>query len=153
MTLLSIAIEAVIIIVSALVAALAAYAVFRNKEAMVWGYVAAFIPRAILVLVMLTGATNLTVLAWLSHTAGIFIYPMLLTMGNILLIEVALAKQVSRQSSLPLDVKKAIKIENFLGRLQERKLLPRAVSMKEVYLSGVLAGIINLAFVLAFGLL
>lgn len=153
MTLLSIAFEAGVVIASAFVAAILAYLIFRKKEIAVWAYLAAFIPRAILTIVSLTGASNLGILAWLSHTAGAFIYPMLLAMGNILLVEVALAKRVKRESSLPLEVRHAVKIERFLGKLQDRRLLPKAVSVKQVYLAGVLAGLINLVFVFSFGLL
>lgn len=153
MDLTAIAFEARVVIASAFVAAVLAYLIFRKREIALWAYLAAFIPRAILTIVFLTGASNLRILAWLSHTAGAFIYPMLLAMGNILLVEVALAKRVKRESSLPLDVRRAVKIERFLGRLQDRKLLPSAVSVKHLYLACVLAGLINLVFVLGFGLL
>ena len=153
MELISIAFEAGVVIASAVAAAIIAYLVFRKAEVALWAYVSAFAPRAMLVLVSLTGATNLAGLAWLSHVGGMFVYPMLLTAGNILLIEVSLAKRVRRESSLPLTLRQAVKIERFLGRLQDRKLLPRAVSVKESYLSGVMACFINLVFVLAFGLL
>ncbi len=153
MTLLAIAFEAGVVIASAFVAAALAYLIFRKREITVWAYLAAFIPRAIVIIVSLTGASNLGAFAWLSHTAGIFIYPMLLALGNILLIEVALAKRVKRESSLPLEVRHAVKIERFLGRLQDRRLLPKAAEVKEVYLACVLAGVINLAFVFSAGLL
>jgi len=153
MSLMTIAFEAGVVIVSAAVAAVISYLVFRKSEIALWAYVAAFIPRAILTILYLTGATNLDTFAWLSHIAGIFIFPMLLALGNILLIEVALAKNVKRDSSLPLDVRRAVRIEKLLGRLQHRKLLPKAAGVKEVYLAASLAGAINLIFVLGFGLL
>ena len=153
MSLMSIAFEAAIIIISAVVASGLSYLIFKSKEAMIWAYVSAFIPRAFVVILVLLQATNLTIFTWFSHTAGIFIYPMLLTMGNILLIEVSLVKKVKRKSSIPISEKQAVRIENFLSRLQEKKLLPKAVTIKQVYLSGVLAGIVNLAFVIAFGLM
>ena len=153
MTLLSIAFEAGVVIASAFAAALAARLVFRKPGLATWSYLAAFIPRAIILVVSLTGASGLGAFAWLSHTAGAFIYPMLLAMGNILLIEGALAGNAKRQSSLPLSPRRAKRIMKFLKRLQDRRLLPRAAGVKEVYFAGVLAGMINLIFVLVFGLL
>ena len=145
--------ETIVIIGSAVVASLTAYMIFRDSKIALWAYVAAFIPRALIVLVTLTGATNLTGLTWLSHTAGIFVYPMLLAMGNILLIELSLAVVDKRTSSLPIGVKQAEKIQGFLGKLQNKKLLPPMSQVKNVYLAGLLAGLINLLFVVVFGVI
>ena len=153
MALVGIAYEAVVVIASAFIAAAAAYLAFRDPKIALWAYVAAFIPRAVIVVVALTGATNLGMLTWLSHSAGIFIYPMLLATGNILLIELSMAKIGKRKSSLPIDVGHAMRIDGFLARLQNRRLLPNYAEVKQVYLAGVLAGVINTVIVIAFGLI
>ena len=153
MTLIGIAYEAGVIIASAIFAASISYNIFRESRVALWSYLAAFIPRAIIVLVSLTGATNLYILTWLSHTAGIFVYPLLLSMANILLYEVTLANIATRKSSLPIHASHAKKIQNFLSSLQSRKLIPNYAEVKHVYIGGVLAGTINLVFVYAFGLL
>jgi|GEM_PF-1730517 len=153
MTIAVIAYEAVVVIASAFVAAAAGFLAFRETKVALWSYVAAFIPRAVIVIVALTGATNLRILSWLSHTAGVFVYPMLLAMGNILLIELSLAKIGKRESSLPISVGRAMKIEDFLTNLQRRRLFPDYAEVKHVYVAGVQAGMINLVFMLVFGLL
>lgn len=146
--------EILAVMFSAIFSLIVTYAVYRQFVIAVWGYIAAFIPRIPVTLVALTGGTNLLGFAWLSHTAGILIYPVFLTIADILLLEIALIRIVRPISfALPKSVQTAIKMEAFLDRLQDYHAVPRPVRIQAVYGAGVIAGVINLIFVVGFGLM
>jgi hypothetical protein len=154
MVLGNIFLEAVVAMFSAVFSYIVVYLVYRKFSVAVWGYVAAYIPRIPVTLIAITGGTNLGLFAWLSHTAGILLYPIILVIADILLLEIALVKIVKPISAfLPKGVQTAVRIESFLSRMQDYHAVPRPVRVQWVYEAGVIAGLINLIFVLAFGLI
>ena len=147
-------IELTVVLFSAVFSYIAAYLIYKRFAVAVWAYIAAFIPRLPVTIVVLTGGTNLTTFAWLSHTAGILVYPIFLVIADILLIEVALIRIIRPISFiLPSSIQAAIKAESFVSLLQDYHAVPRPVRVQWVYGAGVIAGMINLVFVVGFGLI
>ena len=130
------------------------YLAYKRFAVAVWGYIAAFIPRIPVAIVAITGGTNLSVFALLSHTLGVLFYSILLVIADILLLEIALIKIVRPISfALPRGLQTAIKAESFLSRLQDYHAVPRPVRVQYVYCAGVIAGMVSLIFFMGFGLL
>jgi hypothetical protein len=146
--------EVMAVLFSAIFSYIAVYLVYKRFSVAVWAYIAAFIPRIPIAIVSMTGGTNLIGLAWLSHTLGIIVYPMILVIADILLLEIALVRLVKPIAFiLPKSVQTAIKAESMLSVLQEYHAVPRPERIQWVYGAGIYAGIINLVFVMGFGLL
>ena len=146
--------EIIVVLFSAIFSYIAAYVVYKRFSVAVWAYLAAFIPRIPINIVKMTGGENLLGFAWLSHTAGIVVYPALLAIVDILLLEIALIKVVKPIAfALPKGLQTAIRIEGFLDKMQSYHAVPRPVRVQWVFGAGVIAGLINLIFVMMFGLI
>lgn len=147
-------IETMVVLFSALFSFVLCFVIYKRFSVAVWGYVAAYIPRIPVVIVAATGGTNLLLFAWLNHTLGILVYPVILAIIDVLLLEIAFIRVVKPIAfMLPKDLQTVIKIESFLNRLQEYHAIPKPVRVKWVYEAGVIAGIVNLIFLAGFGLL
>jgi len=70
--------ELTAVMFSAVFSYIACYLIYKRFAVAVWGYVSAFVPRIPVTIVAMTGGTNLLAFAWLSHTVGILIYPIIL---------------------------------------------------------------------------
>jgi len=150
----SLSAEIMAVLFSAIFSYIACYLIYNRFSVAVWGLVAAFLPRIPVAIVGLTGGTNLLVFAWLSHTVGVILYSLLLVIADILLLEIALIKIVRPISFImPKGLQTAIKAESMLSRLQEYHAVPRPVRLQWVFGAGMFAGIINLVFVVGFGVL
>jgi hypothetical protein len=144
--------EVMVLLFSALFSYIACYMIYKRFSVAVWGYIAAFLPSIPVAIVELTGGTNLILFSWLSHTIGVFFYALLLVVADILLLEIALIRIFKPISfALPKGLQTAIKAESFLSRMQDYHAVPRPVRVQWVYGAGVIAGMINLAFVVGFG--
>jgi len=146
--------ELMVVMFSAVFSYIACYLIYKRFSVAVWGYISAFIPRIPVTIVTITGGTNLLLFSWLSHTAGILVYPLILAIIDILLLEIALVRVAKPIAfMLPQSLQTAIKVESFLSTLQEYHAVPRPVRVQWVYGAGVIAGIVNLVFILGFGFL
>lgn len=150
----NILIEILVLMFSAVFSFIVCYLVYKRFSVAVWGYVATYIHRVPVAIVAITGGTNLSLFALLNHTLGILIYPVILAVIDILLLEIAFIRFIKPISFiLPKGLQTVIKIESFLSVLQEYHAIPRPERVKWVYGAGVIAGIINLMFIAGFGLL
>lgn len=119
----------------------------RKISIAVWGWIASFFPDLPVFWLSPLGATNLGATLLVTHTVGIFLFPLILVIADILLIE---ALWLARFSWLPLP--KNLKTAGKAARtLQKYRTLPKPIRIKYVYLVGVLAGIIHLAINLLVG--
>lgn len=146
--------EMTVIMFSAIFSFIITYFIYKRFAVAVWGYIGAFLPRIPVTLVALAGGTNLLVFAWVSHVLGILLYPMLLAVADILLLEIALIR-VARPVAfmLPKGLQTAIKIESFIDRMQDYHAVPRPVRVQWVYGAGAIAGMVNMIFAVVFGLI
>jgi len=150
----SLSAEIMAVLFSAIFSYIACYLIYKRFSVAVWGLVAAFLPRIPVAIVGLTGGTNLLMFAWLSHTVGVLLYSLFLVIADILLLEIALIKIVRPISFiLPKGLQTAIKAESMLSRLQDYHAVPRPVRLQWVFGAGIFAGMINLVFVIGFGVL
>lgn len=144
--------EVMVLLFSALFSYIACYMIYRRFSVAVWGYIAAFLPSIPVAIVELSGGTNLTLFSWLSHTVGVFFYALILVVADILLLEIALIRIIKPISfALPKGLQTAIRAESFLSRMQDYHAVPRPERVQWVYGAGIVAGMINLAFVVGFG--
>ncbi len=118
---------------------------FRRYHIGLWAFLAGVAldwPRIFLTPL---GTTNIDSLLWITHTIGIFIFPILLVIADILLIEIGLIKHLRPfHNFLPKQLKTAIKVERFIERMQKYNMLPTPEKIQLVYLTGVMAGLIHL---------
>jgi hypothetical protein len=146
--------EVMVVLFSAIFSYIACYMVYKRFSVAVWGYIAAFVPRIPVAIVAATGGTNLMLFSWLSHTVGVFVYAIFLAVADILLLEIAFIRVIRPISfALPKSLQTAVKAESMLSRLQDYHAVPRPERVQWVYGAAVIAGMINLVFVLAFGLI
>ena len=135
----------------ALLAFLAVLGLHRRYSLALWAYIAAFLPDWPLFL-QLAGVQSLDTLFFLSHTAGIFVHPLLLIVLDIFLIEASLLQYLKPvRNVLPKWLKKVLKAEEVLERFQRYHTIPLPERLGRVYMAGLLGGIVHLAVYLAFG--
>ena len=122
-----------------------AWASFRRYHIGLWAFLAGVAPDWPRILLAPLGVANLDSLLWITHTVGIFIFPIILVIADILLMEIGLVRYLKPfHNFLPTQIKSAIKIESFLERLQKYNIVPKTEKMQLVYLTGVMAGLIHL---------
>ena len=141
-------------VASAVVSFIVCYLAYGNSTVASWGYIAAFLPRLPVAFIALLGGANLGMFAWFSHTIGIMFYPMFLAIADILLLELAFLRVIKPFSfMLPKGIKAAIRAQGFIESMQKYHAIPRPFRVQSVYVAGIMAGMINLIFVIAFGLI
>lgn len=130
------------------------YLIYRKISVATWAYISAFLPSAPVFVLSLLGASNLILFSWLSHTLGILIYPAVMVIIDILLIEISLLRLVKPFGFiLPASFKAAIKVEGIISTLEKYYAIPRPIRVQRVYIVGVMAGLVNLIFSLAFNMI
>lgn len=108
-----------------------------------WGAMAAVAPDWPNLLTLL-GATYLQNVTLLTHTIGIFIFPVFLVIADILLLEMAFFKYVKPfKKMLPLPVRNLINLEDAIERLQKYNTLPKPDKVQLVYTVALAGGIIH----------
>ena len=128
-----------------IITGLVAFAVFRRYHIGFWAFLAGVAPDWPTIFLTSLGLTNLDKLLWLTHTLGVFIFPIILVIADILLMEIGLVRYLKPfHSFLPKSIKSAIKIQSVVARLQKYRVLPTPEKVQLVYLTGILAGLIHL---------
>lgn len=126
-------------------AALIVYIIKRRKTPAIWAYIASWMLDFSQTILAPLGAKNLFYISLLSHTAGIFIFPIILVILDILLIELRLLRYLNPfKRLLPQNFKILIKIEHIVYRFQKYHTIPTPTRVKTVYLVSVFAGIFHL---------
>lgn len=130
------------------------YLIYRKVSVAFWAYISVFLPSIPVFVLSVLGASNLVLVSWLSHTIGILIYPVIMAIIDILLIEISLLRFVKPfRFLLPGAFRTAIKIEETIETLEEYHAIPRPIRVQRVYIVGIIAGLVNLIFSLAFNLI
>lgn len=124
------------------------YMIYRRPSICFWGWIAGFMPD-LPVLIQTPLGVPVWNLFWalvLSHTLGIIIFPIVLLIIDVLLIELGLIRYLKPFYTLmPPSARTAIRIESFVERLQGYSFIPMPERLKSVFLVGALAGIVHLA--------
>ncbi len=127
---------------------------YRRIRMSFWGFlggIAADWPKYFLGLL---GATNIHNVLLFTHTAGIFLFPVILVILDILFLEIAMIKYLRPfYILLPNGLRSAIKFEEIINRLQHYSTLPRPIRIGRAYLIGVIGGVINLVISFALGVI
>ena len=136
------------------VAAVIAYVIYRRKTIAVWAYLAAFFPDLPILVLKPLGAAGLDNTLLLTHTIGLFVFPIILVIVDILLIELKMISLLKPLGPiLPKNIKKALRIERLIERFQDYGAIPSPIRVSTVYIVGVMAGLIHLVINLLTGTL
>lgn len=123
------------------------FMIYKRPSICAWGFIAGFIPD-LPVLIQTPLGVPVFSLFWvlvLSHTLGIIIFPLILLIIDVVLIEIGLIRYLKPlYLILPDSFKTAIKVESAIERLQGYSLMPMPERLKSVFVVGVLAGIVHL---------
>lgn len=128
------------------------YMIYRRPSICFWGWIAAFMPD-LPVLIQTPLGVPVWSLSWvlvLSHTVGIIVFPIVLLIIDVLLIEIGLIRYLKPfYLMLPNPLRTAVRVENFIERLQGYSFIPMPERLKSVFVVGLLAGIVHLIINLA----
>ncbi len=119
------------------------YLVYRKSSVSVWAWIASFFPDMPVFWLATLGATNLGGVLLVSHTMGIFLFPLLLVIVDILLLEIVWIRYIS-WLPYPKYMRTIRRIDAFMEKLESYHAIPRPIRVKRVYAVGVLAGVIHL---------
>ena len=140
----------IVSMVGGLITVVIAYLIYRKPSVSVWGWIASFFPDMPIFWLAVLGATGLGNVMLLTHTVGIFIFPIFLVIIDILLIEIAWLRYVS-WLPYPRFMRTVGKFESFIEKLEKYNAIPRPVRVQRVYIMGVLAGAVHLVINLFIG--
>jgi len=139
-------------IITAAITSIISYVIFRKRAVASWGWFASFFPDMPVFWLVPLGVTGLGNVLILSHTAGIFVFPLLLMIIDILLIELAWLRCIC-WLPYPRFMRKVKKIDYWADTLEKYNAIPRPIRVTRVYIVGVMAGLIHLGFNLLIGFL
>jgi hypothetical protein len=132
----------------AFVSAFITYLLFRKHSVFLWGFLAALMPDLPVFILALLGATNLHSISTINRTVGLFIWPALLIILDILLIELNLFGYFKPLFLiLPKSVKTALRFEIIVEKLQNYNAIPRPIRLKRVYVVGFISILIYLVII------
>lgn len=132
-------------VIIALAAAATVYLRYRKASVAVWGFVGSLFVDAPMILLAPLGATSLFNVSLITHSLGIIIFPIILVIIDILLIEFRLLKYLKPvYGLLPSTLKTAVRIEMQVEKLQNYHAIPGPERIQSVFVAGVLAGAVNL---------
>ena len=137
-------------LLGAVVASLLVFILFRKKALIGWTVLASFLPDLPVFWLTPLGVKNLGNLLLVTHTVGIVLYPLIMVLADILLIELAWMKYLSFLP-YPRWLKTAGKLSRLAGKAQKYNAIPRPARIRLVYSSGVIAGAIHLGINLWMG--
>lgn len=126
-------------IISGIVTIVLALAIYRKRAVAAWGWIASFGPDLPVFLLAPLGATNLTTVLLVTHTLGLFLFPLILVIADILLLELWLLRKISF-SPYPKAMRTVKRVDRFMHSLEKYNAIPRPVRIKRVYLIGLVAG-------------
>ena len=128
--------------------------IFRRVYIGFWAFLAGISPDWPRIFLSPLGSTNMENLLLVTHTAGIFIFPLLLVLIDIPLMEIGFFKYLKPFNNyLPENLKSVLRTESLVERLQKYKILPRPARIKFVYLAGVFAGLFHILINILMGAL
>ena len=134
-------------------AGLIGYIIYKSKSAFIWGYSSYILPEIPKILRVFE-VSNLYKLIVFSHTAGIILWPLILIMINALLASLGFIKKASSfQIFLPKWIQNMVIVEKLIGTLQRYDILPKPLTMKDVYLIGMIGCFMNMLFWITTGFL
>lgn len=128
------------------------YLLYRKPSVCFWGWIASFLSDIPVFWLSTLGATSLGTVMFITHTAGIFLFPIALVILDIFLIEITWIKYFS-WLPYPRYVRILGKIDRFAETLEKYKAIPKPIRVTRVYFVGVLAGIIHLVVNMIVGFL
>ncbi len=121
-------------------------AIFKRTYIGFWAFLGGIAPDWPRIFLTPLGSTNLEGLLWATHTIGLFIFPILLVLVDIPLMEIGFVRYLKPFNSvLPEQIRSIIHTETMLEKLQKYKVLPRPARLKYVYLAAVFAGLLHVA--------
>jgi hypothetical protein len=142
----------ILIIAIGVISAAATYIIYRKSSAVFWGYIAVWPLEFPAAAAAITGAQNLQHFDLFMHAFGIPVFAGLLVICDILLIELSLVAVLQPvKALLPKNLNKLLGVHNAIKSLQKWHVLPNPERVEIVLVSSVLAGIIELAVLLAAG--
>ncbi len=143
-----------ITVLAGLISAVIGVLLYRRIHIGFWGFLSGIASDWPKYFLGLLGATNLHTVLLVTHTAGIVLFPIILVILDILLLEISLLKYLKPlYFILPKSLKSAVKFEKLVERLQHYNTIPRPVRIGAVYSVGVIGGAIHLVINLAIGAL
>ena len=118
---------------------------FKRDRLTVWAFIAGIAPEWPNIFLAPLGVTGLENLLFLTHTAGIFLFPVILVIIDITLIELGMTSILKPFNSyLPDKLKSLIKLEYWVEKFEKKGILPTPARISSVYLIGVFAGTLNI---------
>jgi len=131
-------------ILGGIITIIISYLIFRKKAVSIWGFVASFLPDTPVFLLATLGATGLGNVMIITHSAGIFIFPLVPIIADVLLIEFEFVRNLS-WLPFPSYMKTLKKIDTVIDTLEKYYAIPRPIRVNRVFFVGLLAGVIHLA--------
>ncbi|MBI4181558.1 MAG: hypothetical protein HY520_01150 [Candidatus Aenigmarchaeota archaeon] len=128
------------------------YALYRSRGVMAWGWIASFLPDAPVFALQPLGASSLDGVMLVSHTLGILLYPVLLSLADILLIEAGWLKYLT-WLPYPKYLHAYARIDRWVQRLEKYHALPHPARLKRVFMAALIAAVVHLGLNLAVGVL
>jgi len=128
------------------------YMIYRRPSICFWAWIAGFMPDLPVLIQTPLGVPvwNLFWVLVLSHTIGIIVFPLILLIIDVLLIEIGLIRYLRPfYLMLPGSFRTAVRFESGIERLQRYSLIPMPERLKSVFVVGMLAGIVHLIINLA----
>jgi len=137
-----------------IIAAFIGALIYRRIHLAFWGFLAGIASDWPTYILGPLGATNLHGVLWVSHIGGIVLFPIILVVLDILLMEISLIKYLKPfYVILPKPLKSAVRFERLVERLQHYSTIPRPAKIGAVYAVGVIGGLIHLVINLVIGAL
>lgn len=138
--------------IAGIISAIIVYFAFNDRAAPLWAFIAAFLPNLPVFILIPFGVSNLGSFLVFSHTIGIAIWPILLVILDIFLVEARILKYVLiflkfLHIGATKTVEKAEKFDRLIERLENYHIIPMPTRLGRVYLVGIIAGIVNLAII------
>ena len=137
-----------------LLCGIVSYIVFRKYHLGVWAFLAGIAPdwpRIFLEPLEVKGLENLLLI---THTLGIFLFPIILIIVDITLIELGMVTIIKPFTSyLPEKIKSLVKVEDIIEKLRKYGVFPFPTRVGFVYLIGIFGGAVHLGINLLLGTL
>ncbi len=121
------------------------YIFFRKHHLSTWAFLAGIAPEWPKIFLAPLGATGLETLNFLTHTLGILLFPAVLVIIDITLIELGMTSLLKPFNSyLPKKIKSLVRLEDIVDKLEKRGVIPMPTKIGMVYLIGIFGGVVHL---------
>lgn len=126
------------------------YLIYQKFDAGIWGFIASFFPDMPVFFLVPLGVTNIETTLIVSHTVGMFVFPIFLVIIDLLIIEIMWARYILWMP-YPKSLRLLEKINSIVLHLERYNAIPRPIRLPRVYVVGVLAGGIHLVLNIMIG--